>query len=129
MVLGALCNPVGDCVFFDSSNIYKVALVVQPTKSSVVSLISHFYDPIGVISPITVKFKMFAQELREANLAWDAKQSNELVVMWNNLVSNLQCPDALSIPRCYFIGIGKSAVHGSLRYFCDASMGAYVAVI
>ena len=72
---------------------------------------------------------MFAQELCEANLAWDAILSNELVVKWNNLVSSLQCPDALSIPRCYFSGIEKSAAHCSLRGYCDASMGAYAAVV
>ena len=128
-VLGVLWNPVGDCLVFDTSNIYKLALGVQPTKRSVVSLISRFFDPIGVISPITVKFKIFAQELCEANLAWDAILSNELVVKWNNLVSSLQCPGALSIPRCYFSGIEKSAAHCSLRGFCDASMGAYAAVV
>ena len=124
-VLGVLWNPVGDCLVFDTSNIYKLALGVQPTKRSVVSLISRLFDPI----PITVKFKMFAQELCVANLAWDAIFSNELVVKWKNLVSSLQCPDALSIPRCYFSGIEKSAAHCSLRGFCDASMGAYAAVV
>ena len=51
-----------------------VALTIEdsePTKRSVVSISARFFDPLGIISPVTVLFKIFCQKLCEAKVGWD----------------------------------------------------------
>ena len=47
-------------------DIGDVALMIEdsePTKRSVVSISARFFDPLGIISPVTVLFKIFCQKL------------------------------------------------------------------
>ena len=45
---------------FDLTETASVArkVHVEPTKRNVISTVSKFYDPLGVISPIIVQFKI-----------------------------------------------------------------------
>lgn len=49
--------------------IAAAAVNLGPTKRSIVSLVGKIYDPLGLLSPIVVRFKMFLQELCEA-IGW-----------------------------------------------------------
>ena len=40
---------------------------------------TRFYDPLGVVSPCTVQFKVLFQQLCEAKLDWDEPMSGELL--------------------------------------------------
>ena len=40
-------------------------------KRSVVSIAAKFFDPHGVVSPVTIMFKIFCQQLCEAKVEWD----------------------------------------------------------
>ena len=37
----------------------------EPTKRNAVSLATRFFDPLGIISPITVRFKLLFQQRDE----------------------------------------------------------------
>ena len=63
-----------------------------------------FFYPLGVVSPVTILFKMFFQCLCEA-VGWDAPLTEDLIKEWNQLLSSLQGPESLVIPRCYFSDI------------------------
>lgn len=41
---------------------------LEPTKRNIVSLVGKFYDPLGVLAPVVVQFKMFLQTMCEAKL-------------------------------------------------------------
>ena len=43
--------------------IAKVERDLSPTKRNVISLIGRIYDPLGFLTPITISFKIFMQEL------------------------------------------------------------------
>ena len=43
---------------------------LEPTRRNIVGLVAMFYDPLVVISPVTVQLKIFAQELCGAKLSW-----------------------------------------------------------
>ena len=49
--------------------------------------INPFFYPLGVISPVTVLFKMFFQCLCEVRVGWDAPFSGDLLREWNKLLS------------------------------------------
>ena len=92
------------------------------------SVLSRFYDPIGIVSPITVQLKVFAQQLCKAKMRWDDPLSDILRLKWESLLDSLRV-QPLSIPRSMFSGIDKSSMKCQLHGFCDASSIAYAAVV
>ena len=101
----------------------------EPTKRNVVSMTARFFDPLGVVSPVTILFKMFFQCLCEAGVGWDAPLTGDLLKEWKQLLSSLQGPESLVIPRCYFSDIPDCSKSVRLIGFCDASTKAYAAVV
>jgi len=57
-ILGTLWNFHNDNLVFDLTETASLARTVEPTKRNVISTVSKFYDPLGVISPITIQFKI-----------------------------------------------------------------------
>ena len=53
-ILGTLWNYHNDNLVFDFTNTASLAKRVEPTKRNVISTASKMYDPLGMISPITV---------------------------------------------------------------------------
>ena len=58
-VLGVRWAMQSDELVFDPGDILELANQVEPTKIQVVSLVSRFYDPLGILSPVIVPFKFF----------------------------------------------------------------------
>ena len=69
---------------------------------------------------------MFFQRLCVDGVGWDDTLTEDLLEEWKGLLSALQGPESLAIPRCYFNGPTKSV---GLIGFCDASAKAYAAVV
>ena len=99
------------------------------TKRYVVHTVGKFFDPIGVLSPVVVRFKMFFQELCEAKIEWDQPLVGSLLDQWNALVSSLKGCSSICVPRYYYSGISGEIISQRLYGFCDASKRAYAAVI
>ena len=102
---------------------------VDPTKRGIVGVASRAYDPVGFVSPVTIRFKVLFQELCEAKIGWDQPLPQSLLTMWFTLVSSLQQDVLLAIPRCYFGNVPTQAASCRLVGFCNASKGAYAAVV
>jgi len=62
-VLGVRWNVHSDQLIFELSSVAASTIGVVPTKRRAVSLIGRFYDPLGFLSPITIRFKVMIQEL------------------------------------------------------------------
>ena len=58
-VLGVSWDPGDDTLAFDLSELSSTATGLHPTKRNTVSLIGRFYDPLGYLSPVTIRFKTF----------------------------------------------------------------------
>ena len=71
---------------------------------------------------------MFFQELCVSKVGWDEPLTGQLLARWNTLLSGFKGV-VTSIPRCYFWSADKSSSVCSLHGFCDASSGAYAAVV
>lgn len=127
-VLGVNWNVNSDQLVFNFEKIAEVAGELEPTKRNVISLIGKFYDPIGILSPIVVKFKIFMQALCESRIEWDETLPESLLSQWKKLVDGLMESQTMTIPRCYLDGV-QEIVSYKLCGYCDASLSAYAAVV
>ena len=128
-VLGVTWNLESDQLIFDINNLAQLTLDLRPTKRNLVSLIGKFYDPLGFLSPVIIRFKVLLQKLCQCKTDWDKIIPEELKEEWKQLISGINVILSVSIPRSYFSGITSIATSFTLCGFCDASTRAYAAVI
>ena len=127
-ILGVTWNFVNDELIFNLNELAMQIKGTEPTKRSIVAIATKFYDPIGFVAPVIICFKTLFQELCASKIGWDEPLSGELLSKWKQLVSGFRGA-AMSIPRCYFGLLTGKETHCSLIGFCDASAGAYAAVV
>ena len=104
---------------------FKISLenIKAPTKRMLLSDSAKLFDPMGWISPVTVKLKMIFQTTWILKIDWDQKLSNELYQSWMAIRSKLHLLHSLKIPR--WIRNGVLEIHG----YADASESAFGAVL
>ncbi|XP_071149289.1 uncharacterized protein [Mytilus edulis] len=94
------------------------------TKRDVLKQTSRIYDPLGILSPITVRNKMFLQELWKNGLDWDQSLSSEFTKQWTEIAQNTEKALETEIPRMYLQG-EEDISNSTLHIFTDASAKAY----
>jgi hypothetical protein len=131
-VLGVDWNSETDCFTFNLK-FHKVNQKVIggtqiPTKRDVLKTAMSLYDPLGFLVPITIKSKIFLQNIWRAGIGWDDEISSSMFDQWKKWLIELQCVTSIQIPRCYSLNL-KEASSIQLHTFCDASEDAYSTVI
>ena len=126
-VLGVQWNLDQDCFQFDIGDVACAMESTEPTKRGAVSITSRFFNPLGVLAPVTILFKMFCQELCEAELGWDEPLKECFLQKWNQLFTMLKGARPFTIPRFLYHTITQYLKSLRLIGFCDASMKAYAA--
>ena len=104
-IIGVRWEPSSDQLAFNVANIAQLARMLEPTKSSVVSMIGRFHDPIGFLAPDIIRFKALFQKLCEDKVEWDQMLPEELLKVWKSLIGELQEGQPIPIPRSYLDGI------------------------
>ena len=66
------------------------------------SMPTRLFDPLGIVSLVTIQFKILFQQLCVAKVNWDEPLTGRLLEQWNQLISMLRCSDHLRICQCYF---------------------------
>lgn len=64
-ILGVQWEYTSDKFQFNIGEVYRYMSDCQPTKKNVVSLTARFFDPLRVMSPVTINLKIFFQQLCE----------------------------------------------------------------
>jgi len=70
---------------------------VQPTKRGVLSKLAKVYDPLGLVSPLTLEGKVIFRDVCNKKQAWDAKLAGPLLRRWQKWVQSL--PTEVAVPR------------------------------
>ena len=109
-LLGLVWNPLSDSFSF-STDFPKLCKPL--TKRQVLSLLAKLYDPLGMLSPLTIRSKIFFQSLwshrstgnsndsidSEKKLSWDDPLPESLAETWKFLYADLQEIQHIQISR------------------------------
>ncbi|XP_072403265.1 uncharacterized protein [Diabrotica undecimpunctata] len=121
--LGLLWNPNVDCLQYSISGLTPPFRI---TKRQILSSTAQIFDPLGLLSPVTVTAKIILQELWKLKISWDETVPADLYTTWSKYHSQLQLLNSIKIPRQVSCPNPTSVeLHG----FCDASQHAYGASI
>lgn len=86
--LGVGWNSTKDTITYRIKNIDKRT---ELTKCNILSHIASIFDPLGVLSPITIIAKMLMQSIWEHKLKWDDNLPLHLQNSWSKFQSELCC--------------------------------------
>jgi hypothetical protein len=102
--------------FFDHINVKKNPVW---TKQLILKLSATVYDPLGLISPYTMKALSILQKLWKVDIGWDQQIPEEFSKRWQDWLDELfVLSSTISIPRWLQFKDGRTA---SIHVFCDAS--------
>ncbi|XP_015774440.1 PREDICTED: uncharacterized protein LOC107352643 [Acropora digitifera] len=129
-VLGVHWNTEEDQLVLDLKEVLEDSPLddLRPTKRDVARIKSKIYDPMGFITPVTVKMKLLCQSLCKQKMGWDEVLDETSRKIWRNLLKSLKEAEPIRVPRCYFFGVAGRVRSTSLQGFC-ASGNAYAAVV
>jgi len=99
------------------------------TKRNVLQLSSRIFDPLGFLSPISVRAKLAMQELWQLNVGWDEPLEPSITEQWNDIANNLQKVVHGSISRWHFDNDNCNNQTQEIHGLANASLKAYRAVI
>ena len=93
------------------------------TKRKVLFLVSSIYDPLGWVSPLTVRGKIFLQTLWKEKMGWDQTLNPDQIKVIRDILVDLQRVGEFFFPRHILYE------HTELHVFTDASSRAYGAAV
>ena len=62
---------------------------------------STIFDPLGLISPVTISARLFLQQLWQDHIVWDTVLSDDLRTRWKVIADAITGVTTLSFPRKY----------------------------
>ena len=92
-------------------------------------LSASIFDPLGLISAVTVQFRILLQDICKLHLGWDTPLPQNLPKIWYELVEDLKHFKVISIPRYHFLEVMDKAESYSLHVFGDASEKAFCTIV
>ena len=71
--------------------------IVAATKRGVLGKMAKVYDPLGLVSPLTLEGKMLYRDACQKKMAWDAELPQELLKRWQKW--EMKLPAKTEVPR------------------------------
>ena len=99
----------------------KLSSPTNITKREILRCISQLFDPLGYVLPVTIRSRIFLQDIWRTHVEWDDILPAEFVDLWEDLYSDLRDCFDIRFPR----QLHFEAEDLSLHLFSDASNKAY----
>lgn len=128
-VLGMAWQTRDDCLTLDTQGLLEFTLANDITKRFLLQAIGKIFDPLGLLTPFTVRMKCLIQELWEEKFMWDEKLPPKIVERWLTWCKELPLLDELRIPRLVLDSNNEDNDVIEIHVFCDASKLAYGASV
>lgn len=127
-VLRMAWDTVADAFLFNLAELIEYAKSLLVTKRSLLKWSSKIFDPLGFLSPFTIRLKILSQVLCLDKIDWDGELQGDSRKQWTVLISELEMLKTIRVPRCYYLpNLNRlvTQIHG----FSDASGRATAAVV
>jgi len=128
--LGLLWHPLSDQFLISKGH---CAQRLQEPKNSpfskhiISSIVATIFDPLGLISPVVVVYKIFLQQLWLHKLDWDEQLPSELLNQWMDMYLCLSQVNKITVNRLVLAKGQPTEIQ--LHGFCDSSEKAYGACL
>ncbi|XP_058817877.1 uncharacterized protein LOC131681183 [Topomyia yanbarensis] len=107
--------------------LYRTGKAV-PTKRQLLKFMMGIFDPLSLLSPVTIQLKFIFQELWRLQSGWDDEIPDGLVPRWMEWLNETAKLGEIRLPRYYYPTV-PSFDNVELHAFCDASDKAFACVI
>ncbi|KXJ77601.1 hypothetical protein RP20_CCG007077 [Aedes albopictus] len=129
-VLGIVWEPLYDEFSFAASSAAEFSRKSidgeHPTKRMVLSSVMALFDPLGLLSPFTVRGRMLVQDLWRTSCGWDEEIDDVSFQKWQCWSTLLLEVETFKIPRSYFGESKTDEIEDlQLHVFTDASETAF----
>ena len=129
-VLGVVWEPKQDNFSFSTSSNERFQQLVQsgerPSKRMLLSCVMAFFDPLGLLTSVTVLGRMLVQDIWRTGCEWDDRiddVSFQKWMRWSKMIAGVK---AFKLPRSYFGSAKAREIEDlQLHIFTDASEMAY----
>ena len=128
-VLGIQWNLLEDTFRFKNFQPDREAAGDPVTKREVASQLAKIFDPLGLLSPFTIRAKILFQQIWMASEIknWDDPLTDDVRDKWDEWTLEIGALNEYRVPRCVFPYENETAVE--LHCFADASPYAYCAAV
>ena len=96
-VLGLQCDTITDQLIVNTKN-FDTSMTAT-TKRQVLTTTASLFDPLGYLTPTTVKMKLFLQNLWIQGKGWYDQLKNEDIETWQKVMAEMKELSTISIPR------------------------------
>lgn len=105
----------------------NISSITKITKRTVSSDLARIFDPLGLFGPVTVKAKIFMQQLWELKVDWDEELPAQLQQQWEQFRNDLKVLNHIKTLRHVFRGRAPTRIQ--IHTFVDSSEKAYGAAV
>ncbi|GFX44580.1 integrase catalytic domain-containing protein [Trichonephila clavipes] len=125
-VLGMAWQTLDDCLTLDAKGLLEFVSINENTKRFMLQTIGKLFDPLGLLSPFTIRIKCLIQELWIKKITWDEILPPKLKEKWLIWCKELTLLDNLRIPRLVLDSTNDEVSDLiEIHIFCEASKLAY----
>jgi hypothetical protein len=113
------------CIESDCFGFKVICQNVPPSRRRLLSIVSSIFDPLGLVSPFTMRAKIFLQSLCKQGVPWNVPLEGGDLVRWQNWLSELERLDRFTISRCIRPVDFSEILTCQVHHFSDASELGY----
>lgn len=120
-VLGLVWRPETDDFVFSLKHLMDIFKTRENTKRSVLRSSARLFDPMGFLTPFTIRVKCLFQDMWQRGISWDEELPDDLSQGWQQWCMELLQLHQIVIPRWYGTETLQNSQAQVLHVFSDAS--------
>ena len=128
-VLGCEWDYEVNVIAVDLTSVVQHAEGFPATKWNTMRLLAGVYDPLGLISPVTVSVKVMFQEICRQKCGWDEQLEGGFKKGVEDWIKGLIDCHRIDVKRCVYDHPHEEVEECSLHGFADVSKKAYCGVV
>nr|XP_042897354.1 uncharacterized protein LOC122269252 [Parasteatoda tepidariorum] len=128
-VLGLSWNPLSDFITVEIDSLLEFLQQDKNTKRFLLMAAGRIFDPLGLLTPFTIRFKCLFQEIWQRKITWDEELPPDIAKTWKKWCTEVSQLKDLKIPRHVMSPTGDENLCVEIHTFSDASIKAYGAAV